>query len=57
VPPSRIKAPFEDKLHSVTPLTDGVTVKSIVPALVNPNALALNDDIVPRIGIILSKLR
>jgi hypothetical protein len=41
----------------VIPLTDGVTVKSIVPALVNPNAFALNDEIVPRIGIILSKLR
>jgi hypothetical protein len=57
VPPSKIKAPFEDRLHSVIPLTDGVTVKSIVEALVNPNAFALKDDKVPRIGIILSELR
>jgi hypothetical protein len=40
----------------VIPPTDGVTVKSIDEALVNPNALALNDDIVPRIGIILREL-
>jgi hypothetical protein len=40
----------------VIPPTDGVTVKSTVALLVNPNAFALNDDIVPRIGIILSEL-
>ena len=50
-------APFEDRIHSVIPLTDGETVKSIKEEPdVNPNALALNDDIVPRIGIILSEL-
>jgi hypothetical protein len=55
VPPSRINAPFDAKLHSVKLLTDGETVKSIEEPDVNPNALALNDDIVPRMGIILSK--
>ena len=56
VPPSRINAPFADKLQSVKLLTDGETVKSIAELDVNPNALALKDDIVPSIGIILSEL-
>jgi hypothetical protein len=51
VPPSKINAPFDAKLHSVKLLTDGETVKSTRDPVVNPNALALNDDSIPSIGI------